>query len=93
MAIRAYRVIQIVKDRHPTFSFSSDEKLVDFLDRNSNFCDELGSTATGLTEVPVEVLKQALQELDLEPETKQALEKDIERARCLEQEFIQYYCY
>jgi len=94
MSIRAYRVIMIECAQPNSFNLWHDGKLVDFLDREYGFFEGMNADG-GLTEVPVEGLKEALAkpELELGEDVIEALKRDIEAAEQGGDEYIQYYCY
>jgi len=97
MAIRAYRVVQILTVKTESFSFElpacwQDDTLEGFLDVQGHL-HSLGDNFEGLTKIPVTELKKVLVEVNLSEETRKALETDIEFARCRGEDFIQYYCY
>ena len=94
MSLRAYRVIKIECAQPNSFNLWHDDKLVDFLDQEYGFFEGMNAGG-GLTEVPVEGLKEALAkpELELDEYIVEALQRDIEAAEQEGDEYIQYYCY
>jgi hypothetical protein len=94
MSIRAYRVIKIEHAQPNSFNLCHDDKLVNFLERNYGFLEGMNEGG-GLTEVPVEGLREALAnpELELDEDAIEALKRDIEAADREGEEYIQYYCY
>lgn len=48
---------------------------------------------TGVTEVPVEGLEEALAKLKLDETMREALQKDIDSAYEEGDDYVQYYCY
>jgi len=94
MSVRAYLVTQIIHNDEPTFNLMGDTKLVNFFQENAGIYENM-SEGTGLTEIPVEVLKEAIAktaELELEPFTVKALADDIDWARRMGEEYVRYYC-
>ena len=94
MSVRAYRVIKIECAQPNSFNLWHDDKLVNFLDREYGFFEGMNEGG-GLTEVPVEGLREALAnpELELDEYIIEALKRDIEAADQEGDEYIQYYCY
>ena len=94
MSVRAYRVIKIECAQPNSFNLWHDDKLVNFLDREYGFFEGMNEGG-GLTEVPVEGLREALAnpELELDEYIVEALKRDIEAADQEGDEYIQYYCY
>ena len=93
MAIRAYRVKEIKTEERNSFNLWLDEKLVAYLERNTEFYDSLDMDCCGLAEVKVSVLKEILSKaasLELDEETVRAIEEDIAHS---EYDYVQYYCY
>jgi len=91
MSVRAYRVIEIQYEKQNSFNLWRDGKLMDFLDRRGCFYDSLNEDSVGLTEVSIKVLQKALQEVELEPEVREIIQKDIEA--CKDSGYVQYYCF
>lgn len=94
MSVRAYRVIKIETAKPNSFNLWHDDKLVNFLDHNYGFFEGMNENS-GLTEVPVEGLREALAnpELELDEDVIEALKRDIEAADQEGNEYVQYYCY
>jgi len=94
MSVRAYRVIKIEYAQPNSFNLWHDDKLVDFLDREYGFFEGVNEGG-GLTEVPVEGLKEALAkpEFELDEYIVEALKRDIEAAEQEGEQYVQYYCY
>jgi len=90
MSVRAYRVIKVEHEPTDTFNLWHDDKLVDFFDREYGFYETLNE-GNGLTELPVEALQRAIKELELDPDVKQALQRDIEA--CQADSYVTYYCF
>jgi len=92
MSIRAYRVIEIETAKPNSFNLYHDSELVDFFDREYGFYESM-IAGTGLTELPVEALKEALEKVNLSDDVKEALEQDIEAAEQAGEDYVCYYCY
>ena len=90
MSVRAYRVNKIEHEESDTFNLWHDDKLVDFLDREYGFFERL-SDGTGLVEVPIEALQEALEKVEMDDELKEAIKRDIEA--CQDDGHVTYYCY
>ena len=90
MSVRAYRVNKIEHEESDTFNLWHDDKLVDFLDREYGFFERL-SDGTGLVEVPIEALKEALEKVEMDDELKEAIKRDIEARR--DDGYVTYYCF
>jgi len=97
MSVKANRVIEIkIETEYSSFNLWHDRKLIDFLDSDGGFFRGLTSDGTGLAEVSVEVLEDAVSkasELELDEDTVANLKKDIAWAKENNEEFVQYYCY
>ena len=92
MSVRAYRVIKIESVNEPSFNLWHQEKVVDYLDRHSEFSMNL-SESGGLTYAKVEDLKHIIdnpKDFDLEPEDLEPLKQDIEGKELYE--YVQYLC-
>jgi hypothetical protein len=92
MSIRAYRVIKIETAKPNSFNLYHDSELVDFFDREYGFYEYI-SEGTGLTELPVEALKEALDKLKLDEDLREALRGDIQAAEEAGKNYVQYYCF
>lgn len=90
MSVRAHRVRKIEYNGE-SFNLSFDEDLVDFLDAEDRLFDQLNEDGCGFAEISVETLERALTEVNLEPETKKAIEKDLNWAKENDQDWIRYY--
>ena len=91
MSVRAYRVTKIAHESDNTFNLWHDDKLMDFLDREYGFFEGLTKDGTGLVELPIEALQEALEKVKMDNELKEAIQKDIEA--CRDDDHITYYCY
>ena len=90
MSAKAYRV-EAIKCSGQSFDLSSDEDLVNFLNWEERLLGQLNESGSGLVEISVETLKKALTEVNLRPETKKAVENDIDWAKRKNQDWIRYY--
>ena len=90
MSVRAYRVTKIEHEEADTFNLWHDDKLVDFLDSEYGFHEQL-TEGGGLVDVTVEALQEALEKVEMEDELREVIQKDIEA--CREQGYVTYYCY
>lgn len=90
MSVRAYRVNKIDYEEYNSFNLWHDNELVDFLDREYGLYEGM-SDGTGLVELPVEALEEAIKKLTLDDELVKALKRDIET--CRESGYVTYYCY
>jgi hypothetical protein len=97
MSVNAYRIIEIkLETEYNSFNLWHDGKLVDFLNAELDFFRGLTADGTGLAEVSVEVLEDAVfkaAELELDEDVIANLKKDIAWAKENNEEFVQYYCY
>ena len=91
MSVRAYRVNKIEHEESDTFNLWHDDKLIDFLDSECDFFAGLTNEGTGLVEVPVEALQKAVEEVAIDEELKEAIQRDIEA--CRDDGYVTYYCY
>ena len=91
MSVRAYRVNKIEHEQDNTFNLWHDDKLMDFLDKEYGFYEGLSNDGTGLVELPIEALQEALEKVEMDKELKEAIQKDIET--CQDNGYVSYYCY
>ena len=89
MSIRAYRINKIEKEEISSFNLWHDEVLMNLLD-NAGCLIELGES--GLIDIPLDVLKEALTVVDIDNETKEYLKKDVEFAEQNNDDWVSYYC-
>jgi len=90
MSVRAYRVNKIEHEWGSSFNLWHDDELVEFRDRNYGLYEGM-SDGTGLVELPVEALEEAIKTLKLDEDLVKALKQDIEA--CRETGYVTYYCY
>jgi len=98
MSIRAYRVNSIDCEKRESFnlSFWHQEKVLELLDEETRFFDNLNADGIGLTEVPVEVLEEAVakkDELELKEWVVENLKEDIEWGKKFGNGYVIYYCF
>ena len=97
MSVIARRIIEIkIETEYNSFNLWHDRKLMDFLDTEGDFFSQLTADGTGISEVSVEVLEDAVSkaiELELDDDTVTNLKKDIAWAKEHDEEFVQYDCY
>lgn len=99
MSVRAYRVNEIITEDNNTFNLWHAHKLMDILEGNGFY--ETLTEGSGLSEIPVSVLEEALEadlkDIDATPEDekeiKKALKQDIAWAKKHQEDYIKYYCY
>jgi len=90
MSVRAYRVKEIDHEQSDSFNLWHDKGLVEFLEKEGclrQLNDDLG----GIMEIPVGVLKEALQKINMNEETRLSISKDIEI--CQDTGCVTYYCF
>jgi len=97
MSVIARRIIEIkIETEYNSFNLWHDRKLMDFLDTEGDFFSQLTADGTGISEVSVEVLEDAVSkaiELELDDDTVTNLKKDIAWAKEHNEVNVQYYCY
>jgi hypothetical protein len=97
MSVSANRIIEIkIETEYNSFNLWHDRKLMDFLDTEADFFSQLNADGTGISEVSVEVLENAVSkavELELDADTVANIKKDIAWAKEHKEEFVEYYCY
>jgi len=95
MSVRAYRVIKIETAHPESFNLWHDKEILGWLERHTDFIDNLDRDGNGLTYILVEDLERMLAEIgdSLNKDTKERIEADIKFAKSRDDEVIQYYCY
>ena len=97
MSVIARRIIEIkIETEYNSFNLWHYRKLMDFLDTEGDFFSQLTADGTGISEVSVEVLENAISkavELELDADTVANIKKDIAWAKEHKEEFVEYYCY
>ena len=92
MSVRAYRINQIDHEKDSSFNLWHDEELTDFFEKNGLF--ETLTEGSGITELSIEILEEALKKLsDLPNDVKKGLKNDIKWAKKNNEGYIQYYCF
>ena len=91
MSVRAYRVNKIEHEEVNTFNLWHDDKLMDFLDNECDFYSGLTQGGSGLVELPIEALQEALEKVEMDEELREAIRKDIEA--CQVDGYVTYYCF
>jgi len=91
MSVRAYRVTKIEHEPLSTFNLWHDNKLVDFLDRKYGFSERLSNSGISLVELPIEALQEALENVEMDEELREAIRKDI--AACQAEGYVTYSCF
>lgn len=95
MSVRAYRIIGLQTEDAPSFNLWSDGALTTFLEVEAGIYEHLASDGTGMTEIPISVLRKAVKkaaELNIDEETVNQLKKDIAAAKSSKDEYVSYYC-
>lgn len=95
MSVRAYRVVQAISEQS-TFDLWNDQNLMDFLDSEILFSESLRSDGTGVVDVPIDVLEQAIRkadELKLDQDTIKQINLDVQFAKDTKDEYVSYYCF
>jgi hypothetical protein len=90
MSVRAYRITTIEYAHPDSFNLWHDAELVEFLEKN-DYLSALNLDSCGICEIPTELLQEAVDTVNLSPETKANLLKDIQL--CSEQGYVTYYCF
>lgn len=91
MSVRAYRVTKIEHEQANTFNLWHDDKLMEFLDSGYGFYERLSNDGTGIVELPIEALQEALEKVEMDKELREAIRKDIEA--CQADGYVTYYCF
>lgn len=79
MSIRAYRVNKIERETNETFCITGNDIIFDYL-LNEGLTEQLNDYGGGYLELSVEQLKEICELECLQPEDKEAIQKDIEFA-------------
>ena len=93
MSVRAYRVIEILTAKPESFNLYHDVDLATYLDSHYGFFEQVADWGTGLVEVSVESLIEAIGNVKLDAGVKERLLRDIQIAQEQGSEYIQYLCY
>ncbi len=89
MSIRAYRVVEIVKDSAGV-SFN-DEAIARHLP--SSFWDRLDNDCCGLTELHVDTLKKISKVKELPSDIRADFQRMVKDAEKKGDDYVQFYCY
>ena len=95
MSINAYRIFPTKSDTF-TFDVGHDEKLIDFFNEKIQFYLSLNFYGTGIVDVPVELLKKAIElkkKLKLDKDTINRIQIDIDDARLHKDNVVSYNCF
>ncbi|OQX86311.1 MAG: hypothetical protein B6D55_06345 [Candidatus Omnitrophica bacterium 4484_70.2] len=97
MSVRAYRIKRIEHEDFPSFNIWHHKKLVEYLERNSNFFSTLNEDSVGIAEVEVEILVKALEDPEVISSTPEyvldQIREDIKEAWRKNEDYILYYCF
>jgi hypothetical protein len=96
MSIRAHRIIEIKLAEVPSFNLWHNTKLVQFLDEESDIFSFLNTSGTGEIEISVKVLKKAInsaKKLDIDSDTINSLQEDIDFAKSKNNDYVIYDCF
>lgn len=97
MSVRAYRIVEGTF-AEPSFNIYQDQKLVNFIEAESEagFYSYFNDYGSGEVDVPVKVLRKAVRmasKLDLSGEMIKLLKEDIAFARANKDESVTYSCF
>jgi len=96
MSNRAHRVIEIKYAASSSFDLGHDKKLFCFLDNEMEITDQLNTHGSGMIDIPVEKLEQAIKKaksLKLDKDIVQQIQQDIDFAKKHHNEFVLYDCF
>jgi len=96
MSNRAHRVIEIKYAASSSFDLGHDKKLFRFLDNEMEITDQLNTHGSGMVNIPVDKLKQAVkmaEKLELNEDTVKQLQQDVAFAIKHHNEFVLYDCF
>ena len=94
MSIRAYRINEIKQEENPSFNLWHDQELMDIFEEFGVY--ETLNEGSGITELPIVALKQALAFCKKHKDYKvyvKRLQDDIKWAKKNDVEYVQYYCF
>lgn len=91
MSVRAYRVTKMEREESDTFNLWHDNKLMEFLNSEYGFYERLANDGSGLVELSIETLQEALKKVEMDDELREAIRRDIEA--CQNEGYVTYYCY
>ena len=97
MSINAYRMKGNNLDSEvASFDVWHDKKFMEFLDEEIQFYMILNSFSTGIVDVPVDLLEKAVhwqENLDLDDDTIEQINLDVEYAKSNKDKVVTYYCF
>ena len=97
MSINAYRMkLNTSEYEAPSFDVWHDEKLIQLFNEQMQFFMCLNSYGTGMVDIPVEILEQAVNsagKLELDDDTVTRLQADLAHAKSNKDEVVTYYCF
>ena len=91
MSVRAYRVNKIDIGQY-RFNLWNDKSICDYLS-SSGYTETLDMDGCGLIDLPVEEVKQLVNNKEINSSIRMGLKKDLQWARKNNKDFIMYYCY
>ena len=93
MSVRAHRIKSIVYE-WPSFNLWYDTRIMEALD-DRNLLNQLNEDLVGILEVPVEVMKEILEQHwdEIDPDTYQAISEDIKKTTEKGAYYIMYHCF
>ena len=91
MSISARKVMEI-RTSGESFNLSHDKDLIQFLEKH-DCLSGLNMDGCGLIDIPVEIMKKAMDEVKIVESVRSALRKDIKDAENNGDDYIQYYFY
>ena len=95
MSIRAHRIVTLEYAQHPSFNCDYETGLLDFLMEGEGAHDGRNDDGSGIMEVAVERLQEAIEnrELKLDEGTRDEIEADVVWATQNLRDFITYDCF
>jgi len=95
MSIRAHRVDKKIYGTRESFNLWHDEKLVNWIDNNSEigFFSNLNMDGCGEVEIPIDILERAIKEVEIDKDRKKTLIQDIKWAKEHNEDYILYDCF
>jgi len=93
MSVRAHRINNIDYESYDTFNLWHDEKIIEWLEDNTSFYDNLNIDVCGIAELSIEDIEQMLKDLELDKDQVEQFKKDIEFAKKKGDTYVQYYIF
>jgi hypothetical protein len=96
MSIKAHRIIEIKFAENPSFKLWDNSKLMQLLEEEIDFSNNLNSSGTGELEISLKVLKKLIKmsaRLDIDEETIRRLQEDIDFAKSRNNDYVIYECF